>query len=458
MKNFSSTLLYASAGVCVLFGLQANNAQAGNDFFDVNGTTAGTGVTSGASYSWEDPNWATASGGTTATGAWTPGSFAEFTTALPYTVTLSADESVAGFFATVSGETLNLNATGSGTLDLPTSTTVVAGVGTVQGFLGHSSSTVNINAPISGSGGVEPENGGSINLLGNNTYTGGTLLASSSTLVGFNNNNSFSTGAIGIQLTSGSFAPLLSSGGAAITLGNNFVNLASGGGVNFASAANTPVISTGTWSLGANNLNLRNNGPGTAQLTLSGSISGSANLTLSGANGDKIKLSGANTYSGVTTIGSASATAITLVLGAANTIASSSGIVLTGPTATLNLGGFSHSMGATTLTLSSGGIIDFGAGATTTSFANSSSLTWTGTLDLINYNSAVDTLQFGVDTTGLTSAQLAEIEVNGTGLGAATINSAGDIVFTPEPSAASVGLLGAALAGALSLIRRRRTS
>jgi autotransporter-associated beta strand protein len=413
-------------------------------YFDVNGATSGFGIANNGSYSWDDPNWSTSSSGNVATGNWVPGGFARFpggSTGNAYTITVNNDESMAGLFNTVA-TAVTINAAGVGTLDI----TAVGGSGpggTIQGFLlsGSSSSSVTINAPISGAGGIQPQQTGSLNLFGNNTYAGGTYLTSSGTLVNFNNNNSFGSGVITLGTASGAFAPVLGKGGSTITIANNFSNSVSGGGINFAADANTPVISSGNWSLAANNLNLRNNGISSSPLTLSGIISGTANVSLSANNSGTIIFSGANTYSGTTTVG-VGTTPVTLRLGAANTIGSSSGVILGG--GILDPGGFTHLMGSTTLSLTANSTIDYIAGASEIDFANSSSLTWTAgkTLNLADWNASIDKLRIGTDATGLTAAQLGEIEFNGGGLGTAGIDPNGYIYQVPEPSAVLLGLLG----------------
>src|SRR4051812_24991898 len=77
--------------VAVIAAATINTATADN-WFDVNGTTAGFGTPTGSPYSWESALWATASGGTTATGNFVSGSFARFNGTGAYTVNLTASE------------------------------------------------------------------------------------------------------------------------------------------------------------------------------------------------------------------------------------------------------------------------------------------------------------------------------------------------------------------------------
>ena len=450
MKKLTlKSLRLTSAGLSLSLCLLANHAGAAIQGWDPNGTTSigGNGTWDNTSLNWTPGGTQTqvASGSLV---AFTDGNAALFCAGPSgsanqgtFTVTVVGTPTIGGIFnGNLNPGPCNLTITGGG---------LILATGT-DAFSMYNNTTV-INTPISGTTGgiLNPQGSGNLSLFANNTYTGGTLL-NSPTLVYFNNNNSFGTGPITITRGSGLFAAVLAQGSSTLTLANNFANTTSGGGINFASAASTPVVSTGTWSLGANNLNLRNNGNNTAPLTLSGAISGTANLTLSGANGGKIIVSGGNTYSGSTTVGSSATTSITLQAGAANEFANSSSLIMAG--GTFNPGGFNQAMASTTLSLTANSMIDFGAGASELDFANSSALSWTGTLDLLHFDPSLDKLRFGADGTGLTSAQLGMIEFNGVGLGGAQIDSSGFVVV-PEPSTVLLGLLGGL--SLLWTIRRR---
>lgn len=130
----------------------------------------------------------------------------------------------------------------------------------------------------------------------------------------------------------------------------------------------------------------------------------------------------------------------TLQLEIAKAIASSSSLVTKG--GTFDPGGFDQAMASTTMSLTASSTIDFGARASESRFANSSALTWTGILNLANWNSSLDLLRVGTDANGLTAAQLGMIEFNGAGLGNARLDSLGFVVVIPEPSTALLGLLG----------------
>src|ERR1035437_2607013 len=328
MKKLTPNLLrFIPVTLCLLFSLLANNAKAANVYVDVNGTTAGYGVVTGSTYSWDDPNWAAATGGGTATANWVAGNFARFTGPASYTVTVNNNESMAGLYVSVTGYTLPLNAAGSGAFSVvPNATTGPDPL--AQGF--YCDGAVIVNVPIGGTGGIQPQYvgvGAALSLNAINTYSGGTLFPSRSPFVNFNNNSAFGPGTIYIDMASGSFVPVLGHGGATLTLANNFTNCISGGGINFAADASTPVISSGNWGLAANNLNLRNNGNSTAPLTLTGVISGTASLTMSANYGGEITLGGASTYSGRTIISAGANVAgvgMTLSVGSINSVSGGS--------------------------------------------------------------------------------------------------------------------------------------
>jgi hypothetical protein len=450
----NKSLKFGSAGLGLLAILLANNAKAQSEYFDVNGTTAGYGVVNGATYSWDGPNWATTSGGAAATSFWTGGGFARLYGAASYTVTVNADESMAGMYLNGGAVTVNINDAGNntGTLDITPGTALTQnGFSWLpQGFL-TGGGTLNINAPISGVGGIEEESGGgALALLGNNTYTGGTLFISSSTLVNYNNNNSFGDPSSQIGYDNTTFSIMNNTGPAGVNIANPVQILGGTTGVDF--IGNSATMS-GNWNLAGYTVNIRNNGVGTTE-TLSGVLSGTAlPVTFSGANGGTILLSGVNTYTGSTTIGSTGDTAVTLQLGVANAISHSSSLILAG--GKFNPGGFNQAMPTTTLGMTASSTIDFGAGASAVSFADSSLLAWTGTLNLANWNGAIDSLQFGTGTPGLTAAQLGDIEFGGNAatLGTAAFGANGTLIETPEPS--TICLLVGGL-GVLCSYRRRK--
>ncbi len=463
--SIRKSLMVGSAGACLLFALLASNTAKAQSLYFVGPTG---GIANGGSYSWDDTtSWGATSGTTPGTGGgWTAGDFARFYggSGDSYTVTVNADEQNTGLYNDNSTSTLTINSAGVGDdLDVITA---------IQGFLSTSGSSTIINSPIVGAGGVAPELSGSVSLFGVNTYTGGTALGDSgNTLTYFNNSSSFGSGGISLNRTGiANFSTLLSSGGSPITLANNFstvsANTGSGTALNFASGANTPVNVSGTWTLGAVNLNLRNSGGSTAPLTLSGAISGTGLLALSanGSGNTTILAAASPSFTGTIEVTGAGGTyggtgVATLQMAIANGISASSALIMAG--GTFNAGGF-YQVTHGTLGMTASSTLMFGATANTAlSFGNSSGLTWTAgqILNLADWQgnssadggTSTDTLEIGTDATGLTSAQLADIEFDGSGLGTAAIDANGYIEQVPEPSTVVLGIIGG-----LALLRNIR--
>jgi fibronectin-binding autotransporter adhesin len=258
--------------------------------------------------------------------------------------------------------------------------------------------SVTLSGVISGSGAVQysaNNNVAPISVFGTNTYTGGTYIGNGSTaapVVTFNNSQSFSTGAVYNQGTNA--VTLIATGGSAFTLANNIIMTNAPAGFTFSNANSTSLI-------------------------LAGVISGTGNANFTGAGGTTY-LNSQNTYTGTTTIGAGA----TLELTVSGAISSSSGLILNG--GTLDPAGVNQTINP--LKLNANSAIDYEAGGAEVDFANSSNLTWNGTLNITNWNSSVVKLRFGTDSSGLTGGQLAQIEFNGTGLGNAQIDANGYII------------------------------
>jgi hypothetical protein len=446
------SLRFGSAGLCLAAALLANNAKAQSQYFET--------VANGGTYSWDASVWTTNNAVANTppyASPWGAGSFARFYNGAgdTYTVTVNAAESMAGMFLNAgSAATLNINDAGSGTgsLSIVPGATLQDGFSFAQGFL-TGGGTLTINAPIIGTGGLEEESGGGhLQLYGNNSYSGGTLFSSSSTFVDYNNNNSFGTGDIGYGNTT--FSIMENTGPSTVTINNHVQILVGTTGVNFIGNGSTMA---GGWNLGNFNVNLRNNGAGTT-VNLSGILSNTTQaVTFSGANNGKIALSGANTYTGKTVVGVTGDTAFTLQLATANTIASSTNVTLAG--GTLDGTGLHHSMTGTTLGLTTSSSMLIGAGEM--DFADSSTVAWSGHLNLADWTGIGGSfggtqLDFGGYSGGLTSAQLANIEFDGNAgtLGDAAIDSNGFVYMVPEPSTTALSLLGGL--AVLWNIRRRK--
>ena len=111
-----------------------------------------------------------------------------------------------------------------------------------------------------------------------------------------------------------------------------------------------------------------------------------------------------------------------------------------------------------TLTVTGGGIIDFGTGSGQLTFSDSSALTWSGLLSLWNWDGATDHITFGSSAASLTPEQLASVrfysDSGTTSLGSGVIQSDGSVVPVPEASA----LVTPAILLLSICSRRRRTS
>jgi fibronectin-binding autotransporter adhesin len=143
-----------------------------------------------------------------------------------------------------------------------------------------------------------------------------------------------------------------------------------------------------------------------------------------------------------------------LQIAANEQIGNSTDLILNGGTLRLFNGttGYAETLG--TLTLSASSTIDLGAATTlrNITFANSSAITWTGTLTITNWQGVANTtgdagrLLFG--SGGLTSGQMSQVYWAGpgfTGSGGALIGPNGELVPIPEPRvyAAAIALLAA---------------
>ncbi len=179
--------------------------------------------------------------------------------------------------------------------------------------------------------------------------------------------------------------------------------------------------------------------------TFSGVISDASSLriarvTKSGTG--TLTLSGANTYTGLTTINGGA-----IALGANNVFADTGALTLTG--GKLDLAGFSDTMGTLTLTAATTSIIDFGAGTATLLF---STITGTGALSVLNLTEGFDSFRVTNDP----AAILANITVNGGAAMATNMGSYWEITASqvPEPSTYAA-LAGLAILGFAATRRRR---
>jgi autotransporter-associated beta strand protein len=268
-----------------------NNAGA-DEWPDVNGATAGSGITNNGSFSWEDSMWTVVSAGNIATMNWTNGAFIRLAASTDagannYTITANADHTFAGIFLQANGGgTVTLN--GSGIL------TVASGF---QGFLVNGSSqNLFIYNTLAGPGGVEKNSSGSLFLYGTNTYSGGTRTDTSGGL-NFNNPYSFGTGPISWN---GSAQVLACPAATApIVLTNAMVTRAASQLI-FVSPTAAPVTITGPWTNAAGTSRLTMNNAAT-KLTIGGTIYGATGNVLKDGPGTLV-ITGTNANNVTTTV------------------------------------------------------------------------------------------------------------------------------------------------------------
>lgn len=117
-----------------------------------------------------------------------------------------------------------------------------------------------------------------------------------------------------------------------------------------------------------------------------------------------------------------------------------------------------------TLTLADSSIIDLGSGSfgSVLHLADSSGMSWSGTLSIYNWSGSAsgggtDQIFFGSNFSSLTPAQLSQIifysDLGQTSLGSAQLLSSGELVAVPEPNTV---LIGAVMLGLVGWRERRR--
>jgi autotransporter-associated beta strand protein len=137
-----------------------------------------------------------------------------------------------------------------------------------------------------------------------------------------------------------------------------------------------------------------------ANTVYSGRITGNLGLVKDGSG--SLTLAGTNTYTGTTALKNG-----TLVIGCDGALSPDTPLVISN--GTLNAGAWINS--AKQLAVVGTAVIDLGSGAGVLTFADSSSQTWTGTLNLIG-TLEPRTIRFGTGAAGLTQEQLDLIRVN----------------------------------------------
>lgn len=171
---------------------------------------------------------------------------------------------------------------------------------------------------------------------------------------------------------------------------------------------------------------------GQGSILVTGAITtGTGSMTYEGPK--NVTFSGANTYSGATTI-----VAGTINLGDNNVFATNSSLVLKGGTIKTGTStGYSNTMG--TLTLKANTTFALGGSAHTLTFSASNGITWDGALlTITDWTGTSGTsgtkgkIMVGTTSGGLTAEQLAKISFTGYASGAVQLNT-GEVVPKPAP-------------------------
>lgn len=163
-------------GSLALAGLMLVNgpANAANSYFDVNGSTAESGVTGGSTYStWTTlSDWSTSSAGTAATSTWTPDDDAIFSAgtdadALAYTINISAGTTVVN----------SITKNGSGNVAVSVSGTSTRAISLTGGVFDVVGGNLSMNMVVTGTSGLTKNGAGGLGFgAGAATYTGDTVV------------------------------------------------------------------------------------------------------------------------------------------------------------------------------------------------------------------------------------------------------------------------------------------
>ena len=296
-----------------------------------------------------------------------------------------------------------------------TGTTVTITGHPVDSTTGSAQIPVTLDGAISGDGdvvftGIESTNDYSrINLNAASNYAGSTLITTTSSI--FNANLFLS---LGVENALPTTTVVTLDGGdgtgggrfCEINLNGNNQTLAGLTNVIGRTLRSQEVYNTSTT---AATLTINNAAPSTYTGKIGGQLgpAGAAgdNLGLTKGGVGTFTISGANTYTGATTI-----TGGTLTLGALNTIPNASAVligngILNAATTGTETAGTLDVTGAAAINVASGAVL---------AFLDSSSLTWSGTLNITGAFASGSSLRFGDGTgTGLTPAQLLLISATG---------------------------------------------
>ena len=338
------------------------------------------------------------------------------------TLTLNGTNAYTGG-TTISAGTLQIGDGGTGG-----SIDTTSGVTNNGSLVFNRSDNLTASYAIGGTGNITKLGAGTLTLSGTNTYSGGTLVAGGTLQI----NSNAALGSTNSAVTISNAGVLRVTGAGSIVnslsigAGNGVLSNASGGTVNFTGGA----VKDGTTLISAS---------GSGTNVFSGVISGASANSDFIVDGGTTVFSNVMTYNGPTIITNGG----TLVLAVDDALPSGSNLVLGGGTLLVDVQDYNadSSLSLGTLTLTDDSTIDLGdfgaVGDRNLKFADSSAITWVGTLTITNWQGVAQTssdvtkLLFG--TGGLTSTQLGQIYfANQDITGGVLLGAEGELAPIPE--------------------------
>ncbi len=308
--------------------------------------------------------------------------------------------------------------------------------------------TVTVSGVVSGATGINKHGTGGLAFTGLNTFTSQTNLRQGSITINTLKNYGVAsslgaptTTSIVIASTNSSTLaytgagdttnrPIQVGGTATGAVNASLSNNGTGPLIFTAAVFNTPVAMTGgaarTLILGGSFAAAPNEVQGIiGDNTLNGAGANTNHIHLSKGGAGTWKISGANTYSGNTSVGG---TGGALILGANNVLPDTTAVTI--GASTLDADTRTDTVG--TLDVSAAATIRLGNGAAL-AFADSSTVDWSGgTLAITGTFVSGSSLRFGITSSGLTSAQLAQISA--LGVTSFTLNASGYLVGNTAPT------------------------
>jgi autotransporter-associated beta strand protein len=438
LNGFSETIgSLASNNSNATVQLGAGSLTLGSD--NTSMTFAGTISGSGGSLTKQGTGTLTLSGtssytgGTTVSAGTLQGTTSSLQGAILNNAAVVFDQTSSGTFAGAMSGTGSLTKQGSGTLTLSGANSYSGGTtvsaGTLQGTTGSLQGAIVNNATVvfnqatngtyagamSGTGSLTKQNTGTVILTGTNTYTGGTTV-SGGTLQGNTaslQGNIANNAAVVFDQAANGTYAGVMSGTGSLTKQNSGTLTLTG--ANSYSGGTT--VTAGTLQGNTTSLqgNIANNAAIVFDQTTSGTFAGTISGTgsLTKQGAGTLSLSGTNTYTGATTVSSG-----TLALGASNALSSSTDLTL-GSGATLSLSGFA-SQRVNTLNATNASL-DFGTTGTANYFLLGNVGTTTGTFTVSNWTSGSDV--FGIATNSVSQTFLDNVYFTGLNVGVGAVIS-----------------------------------